>query len=214
MKVLVIACHPDDEVLGCGGVIQRHVNQGDSVDVCIVTIAPDPEWSDEYRINKIEEQKEVDKLLEISNRYFFNYLALTLNTIDRGRFNWHFYKIIEQVRPDIIYTHYNRELNEEHNLVSMATLVGSRIPNKATIYMYETPSTRFSLTPFKPNYYVILNSEQVEKKIKAFKIYSSEVKRQPHPRSIPGIKNLIYSRGDEIGKFYAEAFIQIKRLWQ
>ena len=213
MKVLVIGAHPDDEILGCGGVIQKHVEQGDSVDICIITIASDPEWNDEYRTNKIEEQKQVDKLLGISNRYFFNYSTLTLNTIDRGRFNWHFYKIIEQVRPDIIYTHFNHDLNEEHNLVSMATLVGSRIPNKATIYMYETPSTRYSLIPFKPNYYVSLSWEHFCKKCDAFQCYKSEVKKEPHPRSLTGIENLAVYRGYEVGVNVAEAFIQIRRLW-
>lgn len=213
MKVLIIATHPDDEVLGCGGVIQRHVEQGDSVDVCIVTIASDPEWSDEYRENKIEEQKKVDKFLGIKNRYFFNYPSLELNTVDRGRFNWHFYKIIEQIKPNIIYTHFNKELNEQHNLVSLGTLVGARIPNKATIYMYETESSRYFLKPFKPNYYVNIWSDQMNKKIEAFKIYESEVKERYHPRSLSGVWNLAEYRGNEIGVEFAEAFIQVRRLW-
>jgi LmbE family N-acetylglucosaminyl deacetylase len=213
-KVLVFACHPDDEVLGCGGAIQKHIEQGDSVDVCVITEASIPEWDLEYKINKIEEQKKVDKLLGISNRYFFNYITLELNTVDRGRFNWHFYKIIEQVRPDIIYTHYNHELNEEHTLVSQGTIVGSRIPNKATIFMYETPSGRFSLTPFKPNYYVSLTHDMYVKKLDAFRIYESEVKEEPHPQSVLGVANLMRYRGQEVGFDNAEAFIQVRRLWQ
>lgn len=214
MKILVIGAHPDDEVLGCGGVIQKHIAQGDSVDVCIVTKAADPEWDDAYRENKIKEQKDVDKFLGISNRYFFNYNSLELNTIQGGRFNWHFYKIIEQVKPDIIYTHYNQELNEEHNLVSNATLVGSRIPNKATVYMYETESSRYFTKSFTPNYYVELSEVQFFKKRISFLIYKSEVKLPPHPRSPEGITNLANYRGGEVGVDYAEAFIQIRRLWQ
>lgn len=213
MKVLIIATHPDDEVLGCGGVIQRHIEQGDSVEVLIVTEAPSPEWDYEYRADKRIEQKEVDEMLGIDKRHFLNLKALSLNTLDRGRFNFKFYEIIEEIKSDIIYIHFNRDLNEEHNLVSMATLVGSRIPNKATIYMYETPSTRFSPTPFKPNYYVKIFSDQMAKKIEAFKIYKSEVKESYHPRSVKGVWNLAEYRGDEIGEEFAEAFVQVRRIW-
>jgi len=62
MKILIVACHPDDEVLGCGGVIQKHIEQGDIVDILIMTEAPSPEWSNEYRLEKIKEQKKIDDL--------------------------------------------------------------------------------------------------------------------------------------------------------
>ena len=213
MKVLIIACHPDDEILGVGGTIQKHIEQGDSVEVLIVTEAPSPEWSVMYKIGKINEQEKVDKFLGIDKRYFFDLSALTLNTLERGRFNYKFYRIIEAIKPDIIYTHFNKELNEEHNLVSMATLVGARIPNKATIYMYETPSVRYSLTPFKPNYYVELSEVRLGGKRLSFLMYESEVKTSPHPRSVEGIRTLAMYRGNEIGVEYAEAFVQVRRIW-
>ena len=214
MKVLVIATHPDDEVLGCGGVIQRHIKQRDIVDILIMTEAPSPEWSNEYRLKKIEEQKEIDELLDIHKRYRFNFKSLTLNTLERGRFNFKIHEIIKkEINPDIIYTHYNHELNEEHNLVSLATIIGTRIPNKSTIYMYESPSARFSLVPFKPNYYVSLTLEQIAKKIECFELYKSEIKISPHPRSSQGIFNLAQYRGYEVGLDFAEAFIQVRRFW-
>ena len=213
MKVLVIACHPDDEVIGCGGTILRHIEKGDTVNLCIITKASSPEWDDEYRENKRIEQDKVDELLGIEGRFFLNYTTLELNNVDRGRFNGHFINLINLVKPHIIYTHFNHELNEEHNIVSMGTLVGARIPCKATIYMYETPSVRYSLTPFKPNYYVNLSLHHLTKKVDTFAIYGSEVKDEPHPRSFRGIRTLARYRGDEVGVEYAEAFIQVRRLW-
>ncbi len=213
MKVLVFGAHPDDEILGCGGTIVKHIKNGDSVDVCIITIASDPEWDDDYRENKIREQKEIDNLLGIRDRYHFNYITLELNTVDRGRLNQHFTNLIRDIKPDVIYTHYNCSLNHEHNLVSLGTLVGSRIPNKSTIYMYETESARYFLKPFKPNYYVNINCELMEKKLDAFDCYKSEVRNNNHPRSLTGIKNLAMYRGDEMNVDYAEAFIQVRRLW-
>jgi len=212
MKILVIGAHPDDEVLGCGGVIQKHVDRGDSVDVLIATIASDA-WSDEYRKNKIIEQKKVDNLLGISERYNLGFEVLSLNKIPMGKFNRAFSEVIKKVKPDVIYTHFNRELNEEHNLVSLATLVGTRTPNMSTIYMYEYPHTRDSLRPFVPNYFAELSVFQMEKKIRAFTFYLSEVKNYPNPRSIDSIRSLIEYRGNQIGVEYAEAFKQIRRIW-
>lgn len=212
-KVLCIGTHPDDCILGIGGTIQRHVQQDDIVVVLIATEAPSPEWSFEYRKKKIEEQKEVDSFLGISERYNLDFKALSLNNEDLGRFNYKIYKYIDAIKPDIIYTHFNHELNKEHNLVAHATLVGTRIPNRATIYMYETSSGRFSMTPFKANYYVELSHDQINKKAQAFMIYNSEVKKPPHPRSIFGVVNLASFRGEEVGVEFAEAFYQVRRLW-
>lgn len=213
MKVLIIGTHPDDEILGCGGVIPKHIEQGDSVNILIVTIAPEPEWDVEYRVKKINEQIKIDKKLGIDKRYYLHLEALSLNTLSRGRFNYKIREVIEEINPNIIYTHYNHELNEEHNLVSLATIIGTRIPNKATIYMYETPSVRFSLYPFKPNYYVSLTFDQLVKKVECFDLYKSERKIYPHPRSSHGIYNLAEYRGSEVGLDFAEAFIQVRRLW-
>ena len=155
----------------------------------------------------------IDKMLDIDMRYWLEYKSLSLNTLDRGRFNHKIYESIKIINPDIIYTHFNHELNEEHNLVSMATIIGTRIPNKSTIYMYESPSVRFSLVPFKPNYYVSLTFNQLEKKIECFELYKSERKISPHPRSSHGIFNLAQYRGYEVGLDFAEAFIQVRRFW-
>ena len=213
MKILIVACHPDDEVLGCGGVICKHIEQGDSVEVLIVTEASSPEWKLSYRIQKEKEQKQVDRFLGIDKRHFLNFPSLELNTTDLGRFNYKIYLIIKAINPNIIYTHFNHELHEAHNVVGLATLVGTRIPNKSTVYMYESEGTRFSWNSFKPNYYVQLNRSQLEKKIEAFSFYESEVKDSPHPRSFKGIRTQAKYRGDEIGVEFAEAFKQVKRLW-
>lgn len=211
MKVLIICAHPDDEVLGCGGTIQKHVEAGDSVEVLIATVAS-KEWSDEYRAKKIEEQKKVDEFLGIDARHNLGFEVLSLNKIGMGEFNRVFSEVIKEVNPDVIYAHFNRELNEEHNLVSLATLVGARVPNKATIYMYEYPHTRDSLEPFVPNYFVELSRKQMQTKQEAFLIYKSEVKEAPHPRSIVGIRILAMYRGNQIGANYAEAFKQVRRV--
>lgn len=212
MKVLVIATHPDDEVLGMGGTIRKHVENDDEVIICVVTVPTDPEYSMEYRMTKIKEQKQVDELLGIAKRINLGFSVLELNTIPQGRFNYKISDLIHEIQPDTVYTHFNKDLNEQHNIVSQATIVGVRLPLQCKLLMYENESTRFSLESFKPNYYVSLTEEQIIKKIDAFEFYKSEVKDVPHPRSIEGIINHAKYRGHEVGLEYAESFYLVREV--
>ena len=206
MKVLIFGAHPDDPILGMGGTIAKHVEKDDQVYICIVTVASDPEYSQEYRDTKIKEQKQVDEFLGITKRINLDFPVLELNTIAQGRLNYRISDLIHEIQPDIVYTHFNKDLNEQHNIVSQATIVGVRLPLQCKLLMYENESTRFSLESFKPNYYISLTEEQIIKKIDAFEFYKSEVKDAPHPRSIEGIINHAKYRGHEVGLEYAESF--------
>ncbi len=212
MKVLVIGAHPDDPVLGCGGTICKHVEDGDEVYVCIVSVASSPEWDDAYRDNKLIEQEKVDKFLGIERRYNLNFPVLEMNTIPKGRFNIEVATFISKLNPDIIYTHFNKDLNEQHNLVSVATIVGARaIFTQCKILMYEGESTRFSLESFKPNYFVNIK-DYIGKKLQAFSFYESEVREAPHPRSLDGILTHAKYRGNDVNLEYAEAFMLVREV--
>lgn len=213
MKILVIASHPDDEILGVGGTILKHIANHDEVFICIATRGYEPEWSQKYIENKILEQKKVDKFLQIKKRYNLNFPTVKLNTLPTGEINRAITKIVDEVRPDVIYTHFENDLNYDHTLIFKASMVASRPPKKIKLYCFETLSeTEWGLSAFKPNYWVDV-SRQIEKKINAFKIYKSEVKSCPHPRSVEGVKILAKKRGIEICAKYAEAFILIKNVW-
>lgn len=208
-RVLVVACHPDDEVLGCGGAIQWHIDQGDEVSVCIVTIASNPEWDNEYREQKDIEQEMVDKCLGITKRFNLGISVLEMNNIARGRFNASIHTFISDFNPDIIYTHWHKDLNEQHRLVAQAVIAGTRLPSRCTVLMFENESTRFSLSTFRPNYYVnIIN--YIDKKCKAMSYYDSEQKDPPHPRSLEGMWNHSKYRGDDVGLPHAEAFYLVR----
>ena len=91
-KILILAAHADDEVLGAGGIISKHVEDGDEVYVCVVTKGYMPQWSEKYISNKIIEQEKVDNFPGIKRRFNLDFPTVTLNTIPTG--NW-MYPIIE-----------------------------------------------------------------------------------------------------------------------
>ena len=206
----MLVCHPDDEVLGCGGVICKHVAEGDEVHVAVVSVASEPEWDLSYRNNKLKEQEQVDEYLGITSRHHFNIPVLEMNTIPRGRFNYMISDYINELQPDIVYTHWYKDLNEQHQLVGLAGVIGTRLPMQCKVLMFENESTRYSLEAFRPNYYVSLTSEYLNKKCNAFEFYKSEQKEAPHPRSIRGIWNQTFYRGHEVGLNYAEAFYLVR----
>jgi len=209
-KVLVVAAHPDDEILGVGGTICKHVANGDEVYVCIVTKGYAPQWSKKYIATKIIEQKRVDKYLGIKKRYNLDLPTVKLNTLPIGEFNGKITKIIDKINPNIVYTHFENDLNFDHTLVFNSCVVATRPPRRIKLFCFETLSeTEWGNKIFRPNFWSDIN-KFIEKKIKVFKVYRSEVKKYPHPRSPQGIKILAQKRGSEICIKYAEAFMSIR----
>jgi len=213
-KILVITAHPDDEILGVGGTLCKHISKGDIVNVCIVTNAYGPKWSKAYIKNKIKEQKKVDEFLGIKRRINLDLPTVKLNTLPCGELNKKITDVIEKIRPDIVYTHYEHDLNYDHTLVFRACMVATRpVKRKTRLMCFETLSeTEWGYKTFRPNVWVDI-TKFVDKKIKAFKIYKSEVKLHPHPRSEEGIRILAKKRGAEALMKYSEGFILLKDYW-
>jgi LmbE family N-acetylglucosaminyl deacetylase len=213
MNVLIVAAHPDDEVLGIGGTILKHVENGDNVYVCIVTKAYEPQWTKEYIENKIREQAEIDKILKIKKRYNLDFPTVKLNAVPHGEINKKIDEIVNKVAPDIIYTHSEGDVNFDHTLIYRACAVAARPPKKIKLICYETLSeTEWNNRSFLPNSWVNIG-KYIDQKIKAFETYRSEIKEPPHPRNAEGIKILARKRGSEICAEYAEAFMLIREIW-
>jgi LmbE family N-acetylglucosaminyl deacetylase len=123
--------------------------------------------------------------------------------------------VFTNVKPDIVYTHFSEDVNQDHRVIFNSVLVCSRpIQNLISVRCFETvSSTEWGRSTFAPNFYVPLSEEQVQNKIKAFACYESEVKKYPHPRSKQGVKNLAMKRGNEICKNFAECFILHREYW-
>jgi LmbE family N-acetylglucosaminyl deacetylase len=121
---------------------------------------------------------------------------------------------IKEVNPDVILTHFEGDISQDHKAVFQSSAVISRpVPGSKLkrVLSYEVPSGTewgnlfYKSTPFTPNYFVDI-SEYIEKKIEAMNLYEIELRPKPHPRSIEGIRNLAAYRGQMIGVFFAESF--------
>ena len=217
MKVLVIAPHPDDEVLGCGGTIASHNKKGDESFLCVVTKAYTPDWSEDFIKNREQEVAKANKILGIMKTYFLNFPTVKLDTIPQKEINDSIFRIVEAVKPDFVYVPHGGDLNKDHRLIYEAALVAARPVHTHRVkrlLCYETLSeTEWGLPSevFNPNSFVDI-SDTFEAKIAAMKVYESEIKLYPHPRSLEAIEVLAKKRGAEAGVKFAEAFMLIREI--
>ncbi len=215
-KVLVFAAHPDDELLGLGGTLIKHVSQGDHVSVVVFTtgVTSRNKKNQDIQIAKLKKNFiNVSKFLKFKKIF---YLGLNDQKLDK-------YPIIEIIKkvekiknlvnPDIIYTHHYSDLNKDHRITTESVMVAFRPDKKKyKIVMFETPSsTEYAYKKyFKPNYYVDIKKTYKKKLTALFKFYSSEMRKKNHLRSKSYLSALAKKRGGECGLEYAEAFFTFR----
>ena len=222
MKILVITPHPDDEVLGCGGAIKRHAENGDEVYLCIVTKAYTPDWTEKFIEDRKEEIECANNILGIKKTFFLDLPTAKLDTVGQKKINDLLSDCVGNIKPDIVYIPHGGDLNIDHRLIFESSLVALRPKhgNKVNkIMSYEILSETewgSSLADnlskvFIPNVYIDI-TEVLKYKIKAMSCYKSELKKYPHPRSEKAINALAEKRGSEAGFNAAEAFMLIREL--
>ncbi len=228
MKVLVIAAHPDDEVLGVGGTIAKHVESKDEVYVCILgegitsrelSLKKKSQKEKNHKIKKLKNNAlEASKILGIKKILFFGLPDQKFDTLPILDIIKKIEKCVKEIKPDIVYTHSETDLNRDHRIVFEASMVATRPLGNGIkkILSYEVPSSTEWGSPvskkhFIPN--VFINIEKtLEKKLKAMKKYKSEIRDFPHPRSTEALKALAKKHGVEVGLKSAEAFVLIREI--
>lgn len=214
MKVLVVAPHPDDEVLGCGGTIAKHAQAGDEVHLCIVTQAYTPDWSEEFLKNRPVEIEDARKVLGVRQVHMLGFPTVKLDTVPQKTLNASLEAVFEKVGPDVVYLPHHGDVNMDHRIVFESCMVAVRPIRRGIrrLLSYETLSeTEWGIPaePFVPNVYVDVTGT-IEKKTEAMKMYRSEIKQAPHPRSAEIIEALAKKRGSEANVRFAEAFMLIR----
>ena len=217
--IVVVAAHPDDEVLGCGGTIALHVERGAEVHVIFVADGVSSRGSATGISERQDAALEVSKILGYVEPTFLQLLDNQLDTLPLLEIVQKLETIFRRIRPTIVYTHHGSDLNIDHQLVHSAVLTACRpIPDQSvhTIYSYEVVSSTEWSSPeqgvqFRPVRYVDISS-CVEKKLQALHCYSDEMRLFPHPRSIEAVEALGRLRGSEVGVEFAEAFGLIRQI--
>ncbi|EHN13950.1 MULTISPECIES: PIG-L deacetylase family protein [Clostridium] len=221
-KILVIAAHPDDEILGVGGTVLKHTKDGDE---CFGLILGEGMTS-RYNKRELADSIKVEKLHEDTYKAakIIGYKKVYMENLPDNRFDsvslLDIIKIIEKhienIKPDIIYTHFGGDLNIDHKMTFEAVLTATRpIGNEYVkeIYAFETvSSTEWNFSNpsnFKPNYFIDI-TETLDGKLKAMEYYKSELREFPHPRSNKNLEASALKWGSVISRDYAEAFEVIR----
>ena len=214
-KTLVVVAHPDDEVLGCGGLIAKLINQGEQVKVVFVAEGS----SCRYEALNKQAQEEINfrnqcgiealRSLGVSSHNFYN---LPCGRLDKGSFI-EIAKIIEKeisdYKPTTVLTHSSNDVHNDHKIVCRAVVqatrpVGKIVKNLLSFEILSSTEWNYKET-FKPNIFVDVTST-INAKINAMHCYSTEQPKPPHPRSDQVIRSLATIRGSQSGVEYAEGF--------
>jgi len=219
MKVLVVAAHPDDEILGVGGTVAAHVDRGDEVTLAVmcegVSIRYDPVRHDEV----VRQAHEAASILGVSDLVLKNLPDQRLDTIPLGEVIGEVEALVRDRQPKTVYTHFGGDINRDHQIIAEAVLVATRpyaAPSVREILMFETPSSTewgsSQLLPaFDPSVFVDITAA-IDRKVKAFLCYSAEVVDYPHPRSEEALRARARFWGNRVNMNMAEAFTVVRSL--
>ncbi len=219
-RILVVAAHSDDEALGCGGTLARHVDEGDWVGAIFVAdgVSARLEGSEIGVARRESAAARAQSILGIHVVHHLNLPDNRLDTLALLSIVQLIEPLIRSTAPDVIYTHHHGDLNVDHRLVHEAVLTACRpLPGCSVreIYTFEVMSSSEwnapGKHPFLPQLRVDI-SAQLQRKLEALKAYRDEMRCAPHSRSIEHLQALAIHRGHEAGLMAAEAFGVIRML--
>ena len=218
MSYLIVVAHPDDEVLGAGATMYRLAQQGEEVNVCIMS-----GQAAARNLRPTDDELESDtnaclSMLGVNKTFLGGFPNIKLNTVPHLELVQFIEKAIIETQADVIITHHPNDLNNDHLHTSMACQEAVRYfqrrpeqtPLKELLFM-EVPSAtewglNVALNDFRPDTFFEVGEEAVQKKLDALSQYRGVMRPYPHPRSDEAIKGLAAYRGGQSGCNYAEAF--------
>ncbi len=217
--VLVIAPHPDDEVLGVGGTILKHLSQRDRVHVVICTRGEESRFGKEQVERVQAEGRQVHAFLGLTGSHFLDLPAARLDTVPTSDLNAVLGGVFSEVKPQLLYVPHIGDVHRDHQLIFQSAMVCSRpigdhYPSRILAYetVSETDWYAAPITPpFVPTVFVDI-AAQIDKKLEACRLYASQVMDPPCQRSIEAIKALSVTRGHAMGFQHAEAFTLAREL--
>lgn len=219
-RILVVAAHADDEVLGAGGTLYSAIRTGASVHVLIMSTGSLSRDIDEANRATLKERR-IHSATAVATTmgWTLSLCDFPDNAFDTIR-SLDITKSIEATiidfKPDVIMTHYPGDISRDHQIVSSSVVAASRptgddVNTPAILYFEVASSTNWNFgipeNKFQPNFWVKLDDDSLQSKLKAIQEYSDELREWPHPRSIESLTVQAKYRGAEIGEKISEAFI-------
>lgn len=218
-KVLVFAPHPDDEILGCGGTMIKHIEAGNDVYVCIVTKGCLPLFPPEGTERTRSEARNCHQHIGVKKTFFLDFPAVMIDKENRYEVNGKILDVVKEVQPDEVYIPHWGDMQKDHQIVADACMVALRPkyePKVKRIYSYETMSETAWNAPnvqneFIPNVFVDI-AETLDKKIEALGYFKTQLSPFPDTRSLESVEALAKYRGALMHFRAAEAFMLIREI--
>jgi len=219
--VLVVAAHPDDEVLGCGGTLARMAGRGDTVHVLLIAdgeasrvVGAQSQTGRNRLPGRRKAAEAAGEILGVASVELLDLPDNRLDSVDLLDVVQKIEAVMQRHRPSIVLTHHAGDVNIDHRVVHDAVIAACRPQHGhcvRTLLFYEVPSSTEWRPPgsaqqFEPNWFVEI-SATLAKKSRALRAYEAELRAFPHPRSLQAIEALAHWRGASVGVAAAEAFV-------
>ncbi len=216
-NILIVVAHPDDEVLGCGGMIAKY-SKSHNIYSCILS------GDVEARTKRPEIEvlkrniEQTEEILGIKKTFLGTFPNIAFNNVDHLKLVGFIEKIILEIQPEYIFTHHHNDLNNDHYHTSIACQAASRfyqrrddiVPLNSLFFMEVLSSTEWAVSNthslFIPNTFIELSKEEFDKKMEALRAYTGIMRDRPHPRSVEVLESLAILRGSQAGVNLAESF--------
>lgn len=221
-RALIIAAHPDDEILGCGGLISKYQSRGVEFKVVFIGEGSTCRFDDPFCEDSIVAVKQrtasamnAMAILQIFDCEFHDLPCGRLDQVPIISINKIIEGAIRSFNPDTVFTHSPCDANNDHKIVFNSTVMATRPGAQNHVFRlmsYEilTSSEWAFVNTFAPNYFEEISENDLDLKWRALALYESEVKSYPFPRSKEGVQALAMVRGMQAGFAYAEAFHLIR----
>lgn len=212
-NVLVIAAHPDDELLGCGGTVALHAAAGHTVTSVIVCEGESHRYGDEG-VGQPQHIQNAAKILKMQPTRTLSFPDQKLDTLTLVDIITPLEQLVDELKPNVVYTQYGGDINRDHELLFKAMLVATRPMEEfiEAIYAFDTASSTEWAYPrtFVPDTWIDISST-LQQKLDAMACYESEVRDYPHPRSLKSLEHRAASWGNQCMMEAAEVFMTIRR---
>lgn len=216
-RILVVAPHPDDETLGCGGTLLKHKHCGDETYWLIMTSMKDGQgWDHECIRQRHREIEEVANHYQFSDTIKLDYPTTELDAVPQRDMIAKISQVVQHLKPQVVYLPFWNDVHTDHQITFNAcfsALKSFRYPDIKRILAYETLSeTEFSVggpgNSFFPDVFSEITT-YIENKKKIFRLYSDEIMASNYPRSLSSIEALASLRGSRVCRQYCEAFMLV-----